>query len=247
MKSIDKDIDEPAAKIVPSLGGNRAVITVDGETISIPLKHWGYIKSEISDAVSNLHFDMICNESEADKVKRRDAATAYCNELKESSLDKPSDFIEKIKDGKSAREFSKLYEQTPNIDFNACDMINDAMKKAYFHVENISFDSVSSVNGAIGLIRKYVANGREIVLVINKDSCDHPKIRYDGLPAGLTPNHKELLKVHGARVVIAKNEPFDTQATTEKTTVNLDKNMPRNIFSIRVLHSGEDGQWLLSS
>ena len=242
MKSIDKDIDEPAAKIVPSLGGNRAVITVDGETISIPLKHWGYIKSEISDAVSNLHFDMICNESEADKVKRRDAAMAYYNELVEWRSD-----LHKTNFSKSSHEFSKLYEQTPNIDFNACDMINDAMKKAYFHVENISFDSVSSVNGAIGLIRKYVANGREIVLVINKDSCDHPKIRYDGLPAGLTPNHKELLKVHGARVVIAKNEPFDTQATTEKTTVNLDKNMPRNIFSIRVLHSGEDGQWLLLS
>ena len=242
MKSIDKDIDEPAAKIVPSLGGNRAVITVDGETISIPLKHWGYIKSEIDDAVSNLHFDMICNESEADKVKRRDAAMAYYNELVEWRSD-----LHKTNFSKSAHEFSKLYEQTPNIDFNACDMINDAMKKAYFHVENISFDSVSSVNGAIGLIRKYVANGREIVLVINKDSCDHPKIRYDGLPAGLTPNHKELLKVHGARVVIAKNEPFDTQATTEKTTVNLDKNMPRNIFSIRVLHSGEDGQWLLLS
>ena len=242
MKSIDKDIDEPAAKIVPSLGGNRAVITVDGETISIPLKHWGYIKSEISDAVSNLHFDMICNESEADKVKRRDAAMAYYNELVEWRSD-----LHKTNFSKSSHEFSKLYEQTPNIDFNACDMINDAMKKAYFHVENISFDSVSSVNGAIGLIRKYVANGREIVLVINKDSCDHPKIRYDGLPAGLTPNHKELLKVHGARVVIAKNEPFDTQATTEKTTVNLDKNMPRNIFSIRVLHSGVDGQWLLLS
>ena len=87
MKGIDKDIDEPAAKIVPSLGGNRAVITVDGETISIPLKHWGYIKSEISDAVSNLHFDMICNESEADKAKRLARSKAWFDNWMDSGFE----------------------------------------------------------------------------------------------------------------------------------------------------------------
>lgn len=254
----DNDIDEPAAKIVPAPTGNRAVIVVDGETISIPVKNWAHIKSEISDAIDNARFDSITNESDAEKERRIARAKAVYDEMKEydvvewdyfrhpsydasSLLDstKPFPYISSVNvehatpkttlDIMSAKQFSKLCYQMPAFDFNPSEIIKEAMDKAYVYVGTFYFKDHTSVNHMIELVRAHKAFGREVVLVVNKASSDNPKIIYDK-PA----NGNNTPTASGARVLLAEGKPLDIYADPKR--INLDDNMPHDTFSVRVLH-----------
>lgn len=247
----DNDIDEPAAKIVPASTGNRAVIVVDGETISFPVEKWAHIKSEISDAIDNARFDSITNESDAEKERRIARAKAVYDEMKEDAVFngwfapkssvksfplippplpvKGDAGVQALKPDFNATRLRRLYDQMPAFDFNPSEIIKEAMDKAYVYVGTFYFKDHTSVNHMIELVRAHKAFGREVVLVVNKASSDNPKIIYDK-PA----NGNNTPTASGARVLLAEGKPLDIYADPKR--INLDDNMPHDTFSVRVLH-----------